>query len=109
MSFDKSRSVILTRYYNLARDKAKRFKFGHLHAFRRDWISSNHGRLPLDPQRLPPSIWKNGIFLVEVVTVRKTSDGLLPPSLYWSRIGRILRPEDEGKPWTRLPLQSIEM
>lgn len=105
MSLDKGRSVVLPRYYNIERDKGGRLKFGHHHAFRRDWVQSNYGRLPLEPNKFPPSIWEQGVFLVEVVTVRKSNDGPLPSSLYWSRIGRIVRPLAEGETWEGLPLQ----
>ena len=107
MSADKIRSVILPRFYNLKRDKGERFMFGHLHAYRRDWVVSNNGRLPMDSRKLPPSIWKEGTFLVEVVTVRSTRDGSLPPSLYYSRVGRVIRPLDEEERWERLPLQPL--
>lgn len=104
MSLDKGRSVVLPRYYNIERNKGGRPKFGHHHAFRRDWVQSNDGRLPLEPNKLPLSIWERGLFRVEVVTVRKSDDGPLPPSLYWSRIGRIVGPLAEGEAWEGLPL-----
>ena len=105
LSLDKSRSCILPRYYNAPRNKAGRFQFGQLCAYRNDWVAANSGRLPLDPKSLPPSIWEKGTFLVEVVTVRRTRNGPLAPSLYWSRIGRVIRPVEEGECWERLPVQ----
>src|SRR5438552_2070076 len=55
MSLDRSRVVVLPRFYNLERDGGGRFMFGHLHAYRRDWIVANHGRLPMEPKQLRPS------------------------------------------------------
>lgn len=107
MSHDKSRSVILPRYYNALRNKAGRFIFGQLSAYRNDWVTANNGKLPLDPKRLPPSIWGKGTFLVEVVTVRRTRNSPLSPSLYWSRIGRVIRPLEDGERWDRLPVQPL--
>ncbi len=107
LSPDKSRSTVLPRYYNAPRNKAGRFMFGHLSDYRIDWVAANYGHLPLDPKRLPPSIWEKGTFLVEVVTVRRTRNGPLPPSLYWSRIGRVIRPLEEGERWEGLPVQPV--
>src|SRR5262249_47499289 len=81
----KGQFVVLPRYYTVERDGGGRFKFGRLHAYRKDWIASNGGRVPLDANRLPPSIWQKRTFLVEVATVRMGSDGVpLLRSLYWS-------------------------
>jgi hypothetical protein len=104
-SFDKCKSVSLCRYYNLERKGGGQFQFGPLHDYRKDWVAANGGKHPLDPKRLPLSIWKDKTFLVEVVTVRNDSRGPLPPSFYWSRIGRLIRPLEEGERWGRLPVQ----
>jgi hypothetical protein len=98
-SLDKRTFRILYHWHNCQRDKGGRFKFGPLHSYRKDWIAANHGKMPLDPRRLPLSIWKDQTFLVEVVTVRKASNGVLVPSLHWSKIGRVIRPLTEGEPW----------
>jgi hypothetical protein len=108
MAFDKTRSVSLSRFYNAERDKAKRFVFGPLHDYRKDWVAANGGRLPLDRSRLPLSIWRDRLFLVEVVTVRQDSKGRpLSASFLWSRIGRVLRPLMDGEHWERLPVQPL--
>jgi hypothetical protein len=107
-STDKSSFTMLDRYYNLQRDMGKRFKFGPLHDYRKDWIASNGGRHSLERSRLPISIWKEGLYLVEVVTVRHDSKGRhLSPSLYWSKIGRVIRPLKEGERWEGLPFQPL--
>lgn len=89
---DKSKHVMLCRFYNLQRDRGNRLKFGPLHDYRKDWIAANGGRHPLDRSKLPLSIFKCGIFSVEVVTVRRDSKNPLSPSIYWSKIGRVIRP-----------------
>lgn len=106
-SRDKSTSRILCRYHNLDRDKGGRFKFGPLHSYRKDWIAANDGKVPFDPKKLPLSIWKDRTFLVEVVTVRSASNGVLAPSLHWSKIGRLIRPLAEEEAWERLPFQPL--
>jgi hypothetical protein len=108
LSPDKNKFVILPRYYNAPRNKAGRFKFGQLSAFRNDWVTANNGKVPLDRNRLPPSIWQKGTFLVEVITVRRTRSGVLSPSLYWSRIGRVIRPMAEDERWEGLPVQRLD-
>ena len=97
MNLDRSRFHVLTRFYNLQRDGGGRFKFGHLHAYRGDWIVANHGKLPMDPKKLPPTVFKKGQCIVEVVTVRTSNGRALHPSLHWSRIGWIIRPMDDEK------------
>ena len=94
-----SSPVTLSRYYNLQRGAGNRFKFGPLHAFRKDWIAANGGRHPLDRSKLPLSIFKGRTFLVEIVTVRNDARGPLPPSLYWSKVGRVIRPLEAGERW----------
>lgn len=107
-SVDKSKVVTLPRYYNCDRDNGGRFKFGPLHAYRKDWVAANGGKLLQDRSRLPLSIWKDRTFLVEVVTVRHDSKGRpLSPSCYWSKIGWVIRPLEEGERWDRLPLQPL--
>ena len=108
LSCDKSRFIVLPRFYNLQRDGGGRLMFGHLHAYRRDWIVANHGKLPLDPKRLRPTVFEKGLCVVEVVTVRNSNDRALHPSLHWSRIGWIIRPMDEGESWEGLPLQPLD-
>lgn len=108
MAFDKSRSVNLSRFYNAIRNRAKRFLFGDLHDYRRDWVAANGGRHPLERSKLPLSIFQERLFLVEVVTVRHDSKGRpLSPSFYYSKIGRVIRPLEEGERWERLPIQPL--
>lgn len=99
-SSDKSKSVPLKRYYNLERKGGGRFKIGPLHAFRKDWVAANGGKVPMDRSSLPIPIWTTSLFLVEVVTVRHDSKRLpLPASFHWSKIGRVIRPLEEGERW----------
>ena len=107
MSPYKKRFVVLPRYYNAKRNKAGRFMWGQLHAYRNDWVRANNNKWPPDPNKLPPSIWEKCTFLVEVVTVRKTRSGPLSSSLYWSRIGQIIRPLAEDERLERLPVQPL--
>jgi len=108
MAFDRSRSLSLNRFYNAKRDRANRFCFGPLHDYRKDWVSANRGRHPLERSRLSISIWKERLYLVEVVTVRHDPKGRsLSPSYYWSKIGRVIRPLEEGETWERLPVQPL--
>jgi len=107
---DKTQFTILPRYYNLQRDKARRFKFGQLHDFSKDWIAANRGRHPLDRCNRSISIFREGLFLVEVVTVRHDSKRRpFPPTLHWSKIGRVIRPIEEGENWERFPLQPSDI
>ena len=108
ISPDCTQSVVLHRYYNVDRDENGKLAIGHLHAYRRDWISARNGKWPGSLNNLPVSVFKKGLFLVQVVDVQKTADGPLPPALYWSRIGPIIRPVDEGETWQRLPAQVHE-
>jgi hypothetical protein len=106
MAFDKSRFVNLSGYYTAKRDRANRFYFGPLHNYRKDWIAANGGKVPLDPSKLPLSVWQERLFLVEVVTVRHDSKGRpLSPSLYYSKIDRVIRPLGEEETWETLPIQ----
>jgi len=104
-SHDKASFKMLYRYYNLDRDKGERFKFGPLHAYRKDWVAANRGRHPLNRASLPLSIFREHLFLVEVVTVRNGADAPLSPSFYWSKIRRVIRPLEDGEPWEGLPVQ----
>lgn len=105
-SLDRSTSHTLCRYYNLTRDPANRFRFGPLHDYRKDWIAGNGGRHLSDRSRLPLSLWQERLFLLEVVTVRQDLKGnALSPSLFWSKIGRVLCPLEESESWERLPVQ----
>lgn len=107
-SLDRSRSVVLSRYYNMDRDNGGRFMFGPLHDYRKDWVAANGGRHPLERSRLSISIWKERLYLVEVVTVRHDSKGRpLSPSFYWSKVGRVIRPREEGERLERLPVQPL--
>jgi hypothetical protein len=107
-SFDKSKSVTLCRYYNFQRKGGGQFKFGPLHDYRKDWVAANGGRHPLERSRLSISIWKERLYLVEVVTVREDSKKRpLSASFYWSKIGRVIRPLGEGERWERLPVQPL--
>lgn len=101
---------MIPRYYNVERDKGNRFKFGEFHEYRRDWIRSNRGRHPLVRSRLPLSIWKQSLFFVEVETVRRDSKGgPLAASFHWSKIGRVIRPVEEGETWEGLPVQPLNL
>jgi hypothetical protein len=95
----------IASYYNAKRDKARRLKFGPLHSFRKDWIAANDGRLPLRPNALPLSVFKDRWFFVEVVTVNKDQKGELHPSCYWSKVQRVIRPVGDDEAIQRLPLQ----
>lgn len=107
-SFDKSQSVTLIRYYNLQRKAGGQFKFGRRHDYSKDWVAANEGHHPSDPSRLPLSIFRERLFLVEVVTVRQDSKGRpLHRSLHHSKIGRVIRPLGEGERWERLPVQPL--
>ena len=102
-SIDRDKFQMLCRYYNITRDKGGRFKFGPLHDYRKDWIAANGGKILSDRSRLPLSIFRDKTFLVEVVTVKDDFKCRLSPSLYWSKIRRVIRPladEDrlEGSP-----------
>lgn len=98
ISRDLTESKTLDRYYNAHRDKAGRFLFGDLHGYRKDWIAANGGKHPSLRSRLPITIFGNSLFLVEVISVREDSDGHpLSPSLYWSKVKRVIRPLEEGE------------
>jgi hypothetical protein len=97
-SNDLTQFQLLDRYYNLKRDKGGRFQFGPLHDYRKDWIAANGGRHPVERHRLLITIYRNGRFLVEVVSVREDSKGrTISPSLYWSKISRVIQPIEEGE------------
>jgi hypothetical protein len=107
-SNDKTAFTVLYRYYNAERDNGGRLKFGRLHDYRKDWVNAHSGKLPLDPRRLPLSIFQEKTFLVEVVTVRKDSKRLLlPPAFHWSKISRVIRPLEEEERWEGLPVQPL--
>lgn len=108
-SKDKTAFKLIPRYYNYERDGGGRFRFGPLHAYRRDWIAANGGRHPINRSKLPCSILKTGLFLVEVVTVRTDNERRpLPSTFHWSKIGRVIRPFEEGESWERLPVQLLD-
>jgi hypothetical protein len=100
--------VVLSRYYNITRDGGGRFIFGHGHDYRNDWIMANRGKHPLEKYRLPVTIFKNGLFWVEVVTVTTNAKGKIHPSLHWSKIGRIVWPVSEGQVFKTLPLHPTD-
>jgi hypothetical protein len=101
-------STILYRYYNIKRNENGRLVFGHRHEYRKDWIAANSGRHPNDWNSLPPSIFKRGLLLVSVVTVRKDSKGPLLKTLYYSRVDRVIGPVDAEEQFNSLPLQPCE-
>lgn len=89
--------VELPRYYTIRRSAGGRFSAGDRHAYRRDWIRANNGRLPEMRQRLPFSIFLKGRFLVAVETVTQDSNKQpLHPSSYYSKISRVIRPIQDG-------------
>lgn len=97
-------SSILVRFYGVKRDELGQPDFGHFHGYRKDWIVANHGRPPLNWNSLPPSIFTKGLYLVTVVPVEKDSTDDLPPGLHYSKVGRIIRPIDDGERFEKLPL-----
>ena len=104
---DRTHFTILPRYYNLERDGGNRFKFGPLHDYSKDWVAANGGRHPLDRCNRSISIFRERLFLVEVVTVQYDSKGRsIPATFHWSKIDRVIRPIEEGEEWERLPLQA---
>ena len=105
ISSDLSTGVILSRYYNLERDRSKRLHFGHHHAYRHDWVRANNNKEPLEREKIPPEKFEEGLFLVKVVTVTEGQDGEIPSSMEWSRIGRVERPIKDGEQFKRLPLE----
>lgn len=107
-SNDKIAFKMIPRYYNLDRDKGGRYKFGPLSGYRKDWVAANGGKLLENRSRLPLSIFRERLIFVEVVTVRHDSKGLpLSSSFYWSKVGRVIRPLEEGETWERLPIQPL--
>ena len=98
---------LLPRFYNLERNKAMRFKFGHLSDYRKDWVAANGGRQPLDRGKIPITKFREGRFLVEVVTVSHDAKGRPIKGLEWSRINSVLRPVDAKEQFDRLPVQSL--
>lgn len=105
----RTQSVKLSRYYNASRDKAGRFEFGDGHDYRADWIRANSGKHPPVWHRLPPDIFGAHEFLVEVVTVRRDWRRLLEPTLQHSKIGRIVRPVNDGELLQTFPIQPSEI
>lgn len=99
------RGIVVPRYYNAARNKAKRFKFGRLSDYRKDWVAAHNGRPPLEPNRLPIAIFKQGLFLVEVVRVSRDAKGRPITGLEWSRVNSVFRPLDANEKFERLPVE----
>lgn len=97
-SKDLTQFQMLDRFYNVKRDKGGRFQFGPLHDYRKDWIAANGGRHPAERCRLPIAIFRHGLFLVEVSSVRQDSKGRsLSPSLHWSKVSRVIRPLEKSE------------
>lgn len=104
-SKDLSQSETLHGYYNVKRNGGNRLCFGPGHAYRRDWIAANEGKLPSDPKRLPPAVFYGKVLLVAVVTVEKDTRGPIHPSCHWSKVARVIRPVEDGETFERLPLE----
>jgi hypothetical protein len=103
---DFKKCVELKRYYNCERDRSKRFIFGDLHDYRKDWIAGNKGRLLMDRNKLPLSLWRSGRFWLFIETVQKDQRGrILHTSSQWSKIGYVFCPFKEGQNFETLPLQ----
>ena len=102
-------SKTLSRYYNVKRNAAGRFKFGPLHDYRRDWIAANYGKWPAHPGRLPLSVFQSKVLLGEIETVKTHSRGRpLHPSNYYSRVGRVIRPLEDGESFETLPVEPLK-
>lgn len=106
-ALDKYESCKLLRYYNVKRENGKPF-FGHHHEYRKDWIAANNGRRPFVRSSLPPKVFEKKLFLIGIKTVCKDSKGDLQPSVYYSRVDRIIRPLEDGEEIDRVPVQAIE-
>jgi hypothetical protein len=101
--FSEERSVIIPRYYNVARDERGKPVFGHHHDFRKDWVGANGGRRPLQWSRLPPAIFEKSLYVIRVITVRRDSKSNLPAGLHYSRVDRIIRPVRDEEIFGALP------
>lgn len=95
----------LSSYYNIKRDKGNRFKFGKHHAYRKDWIAANNGKLPQPAHSLPLSVFKGVYLFIEVVTVVKDSRGPLHPNCTWSKVQRVIRQVGPDELVQTLPMQ----
>lgn len=106
---DQLSDVDIPGFYNLERDGGGRYKFGAHHAYRKDWIVANGGKLPGNPNRLPLTIFRERLLLVEVVTVTRDQRGPLHPSCFWSKVGRVVRPVEDGETFRGFPLEDGEI
>jgi hypothetical protein len=101
-SEDEKKSVQLRRHYNLSKDnKNDRWIFGDGHDYRKDWIRANRGRLPYSRTQLPISKFREGIMVLCVETVTRDGRRPLPPSSYYSKVGFVVRPFEEGETLAR--------
>lgn len=102
---DLSHSIELCRYYNITRDRGGRLIFGSRHGYFKDWVTARGNRWPDDPKRLPPDVFKTGLFLVAVRTVRRDQTRRLSNQLWTSRIGWIIRPIENDECFEGLPVE----
>ena len=107
-TLEMSGGVTLERYYNVTRDRGGRLQFGDCHDYRRDWIAANGGKHPVRRESLSLRVFEGRCFLVAVVTVKH--DGQKRPlnqSCYYSKVGWIKRPVDEGETFEALPAEPL--
>lgn len=98
--------VELSRFYPVIRDERGRPIFGPHSGYRKDWIDANYGKLPGDPRRFPPSVFKGRLFWVEIETVTKDQNNRpLSKSCHWSKVKRVVRPVEEGDEFAGLRIQ----
>ncbi|WP_173046756.1 hypothetical protein [Nitrospira sp. KM1] len=95
----------LEGYHPIKRDKGGQIYAGSHSGYYKDWVSANDGRLPDREKRLTPEIFIGKRLFVDVVIVDRDNRGPLHPSLYHSRVGRVLRPLHDGEIIKGFPIQ----
>jgi hypothetical protein len=102
--------VVLYRHYNLYRTDRGRRRFSPNQSLWRDFTSLNNGFPPKRGDSLSLNRFRDQLFFVEVVTVKHDSERKpLNPGIYYSKVGRVIRPLAEDEPVLTTPAQDIDI
>jgi len=101
---DNKKSVHLRRHYKVDRDTTGAWFCGDGHDYRKDWIRANRGRLPIPRKRLPIGKFGESMMVLAIETVMRDGRRPLHPSSYYSKVGFVVRPLEEGEVLLRCPV-----
>jgi hypothetical protein len=108
VAMDFRQSVTLCNYYNIQRAGGGQIVAGRHSAYYKDWVASNGGKIPDRRRWMSPDTFVGKRVWVRIVSIRKDIRGPLHPSLYYSRIGQVMRPLGETEIVLKIPLELDE-